>query len=359
MISFVKALQDSTCNLVVYSGSQYMEYILRGLLRERFNVDKECVFEVPKSLSIDKLGRLINIPPMIGDRWLVFVNVSNVSFDKVKKHFENLTDSAICVFVCENYRDFKKLEGLKFVHDIQGANVFRSLKKVSFLEVDELFSHIVGDKGTLEYSLMNFLKKGYRYDPNGICSLFMQIKSGIDIESKKDIVDAIGIGGNTISFLVVKLLMLGIRSKSERFMSFKPKKEMSTSALVKRRMRDILKFLEDLLTTYDENSIGRFMINTLDGFLFLKEMYISGRYTNFYKSIPKEIIPKNLEKTIKVLSRFDYVLFREVPVTNILVLRECLYKGKGCFYTKEDLIESLYKYSVAVINKQFVGGLVS
>ena len=53
---------------------------------------------------------------------------------------------------------------------------------------------------------LDYLKKNYTYDVDAVCKVFQGIVQGMEFKTTKDIINEVGIGGNTIDSFVIKLL---------------------------------------------------------------------------------------------------------------------------------------------------------
>lgn len=330
-------MSDNICVLVTCSDSSYVDIIIRDVLKQRFEVNNNYVYEVKSGKDIKGVKDLIDVPPLIGDRWLIAIDGEKLTFNEIVDFFKNITSNAICYIKCEKYSTYKKINGIKVLKERTQNVMFKYYSKLSSNEINELYKYITKDsRYKLKDELLKYVCSAYTYNIDSVCNLFFQIKSGMEFEDKSSIIDAIGVGGNTVEYTVIQLLLMNI----------------NTDRGYKNALKKVMGLLKDLSNKYRYDSIYNFINSTVDGLITLKEMFIAGKYRKRYKEFPSRFTDKEVSKLNK-LRRYEWAIEDKISMNRLLCLKMCLIKHKD-FNAEVALISCINEYLNAVRYNKFI-----
>lgn len=300
----LESLSGNVLNIIVYVQSASLEYHIKTTLKDRYKVHKDFVVSVDTAKALHNAKLDAYVAPLMCEKWLIHVNADKLNTKEVLAGLEKNTSHAITVYWTEKYGTFKQLSDSALVKK-QGVYcpVF-SFSRLSYGEIMHLHQVTLPKKKYLNKELLDYVCKNYMYDVQAVCDLFAMIKSGNGVESRKDIIENVGAGGNSVSSLTVRIL------KSH------PKKLKGKES----SMREAVKLLEDLSYSYSYSTIRKFMLNNLEGFIEMKQLQIMGVYKRPNKEIPEAFDTKRLG----MLRRFERVILEEVSLASLLNLKICL-----------------------------------
>lgn len=327
MIKSLRSLSDNICVLVGCVSSAYMDNIVRDVLKQRFDVNVNYSIGVKTASELRQAKSLITVPPMLGNRWLITIDAKELAFADLVDFFKLLTSNAICYIRCDNYGVFKKIATIKVLNEHTANVVYRYYDKLTASEIREVYKYVIG-QGTnrLTDDLLKYVCSAYNYDVGAVCELFSQLKSGVVFDSKEAIIEAIGVGGNTIAYTVVQLLSVGV----------------NTEKGYRRATKKIFGLIKDLSTKYTAYRIYSSIEHTVDRFITLKEMFIAGTYRDRKKDFPERFGEQEIAQ-LKKLGRYDWLIKDRVSMEKLLCLKMCILKHKH-FDTDVSLIACVTDY---------------
>lgn len=308
-LDMLKTMNGNVLNIVIYSPSPFMDYYVRQKLKDIFNVDSDFVVDVAtaKQLTNAKLDSLV--APLTCDKWLIHVDTEKVSLKECLSAFKKNTASGVTVYWVKTYRTFMQLTESDEAKELGVYLRTHRLSKIQSHEIWGLHKEIVPSHKQLDVKLMNFVIDNYSWEPQSVMQLFNHLKSGGVIENKKEIIELIGIGGNSPTKVLVKALTTGLKTEKAK----------------KSQAMNIIKMIKDLAITYNYSTIRNFMLKDIDTFLSMKQLQVMGHYNKV-----KQVIPEGFdEKSINRVKRFKRTILEDVTVARLLNLRVCLTNYKG------------------------------
>lgn len=343
MLERVEQLSTDISNIIIYTNSAILQNILKTKIRERFAIGKYMTKYADSGATLKQVKSETFMPPFGGGTWLVDVQSDKINIGDLAKQLNQVTTASITVYWTTNYLQFKKMCDLDVVKK-QGVYCFTMYAGRLYPEdISYIHQNMLPEGSRLSKELLDYLKKNYTYDVNSVCKLFDLILQGETIKTTKDIINKVGIGGNTVDSFVIKLL------------TSNPKTEKG----LKKSVENMIILLEDLAVTYEYNTIRNFMRVTVNTILELKQLQVMGRYTRTIQNIPDE--GYNKEK-IQRLRRFESVILDDINIARVLKLKLVLES-----FTRYDsqivLLEIISTYLSSIMNsninnpdsKEFVG----
>ena len=324
MLNKLKTLREDIASILVYCDSSSLEVIVKNILRDRFNINKDFSVTVNKIKDIKRAKLDAFVLPLSGDKWLINVEVDDLSKKDLKDTIAQPVAFGVVVYWTSNYGIYKFLkESEEFKH--QGVHFFDIyLGRVDMGDIKEMYKVLVNKKvDSFPSDLFLYLHENYRNDPQAISDLFTLIKSGNEVKLKRDIIELIGIGGSSVDSLVISLLTTSCQ----------------TQRGLKRVLKTVLNTVNDLAVSYNYTTLKNFMVSTLDGIIEMKELMIMGYYTKYIQKVPDNY---NFKK-IKRLKRYEYVIFNKITLPRALSLRSYL-KAFNDFNAEIVLIQALSLY---------------
>lgn len=330
MLKNLEHLNSNLLSLVIYSTNPTLDLIARDEIKRKYATDKEFIVDVHtmKDLTMAKVDSMAS--PLTGGKWVIHVNADKLSKKDLVKAINMNTAFGVTVFWTTKYAVYKYITGLEFVKKMSVYFGSYYLGRLNYSDVMWLYDKMLGkDSKYLTHELKVYVAENYGYDSMSICELFRLLKSGYEVSNKKDIIELVGVGGNSVDKLTMMLLTTS--STSDR----------GKKTLIKK----VLKSLDDLSTSYEYKSIYSFMLNFLEGCLEMKQLQLLGLYSDNFK----HEIPENFnEKRLARLKRYEKTILNEVSIPRILNLKLALARRNS--YNRElDLVQGLIDY-IALLN---------
>lgn len=333
MLEQIRTLPETICNIVEYNTCSSVEYIAQQLVMDRFVISPNYTNAVTSMKSYKEWISVANTLPLQGNRWLILVDIDKIGVAETLKALDNIVSTAIVIYTTHNYRTFRAVIDSK-TYKQQGSTNFACqlyIGKLTDASIDVLYNYYMRGKTQIEKErisskLMKYLKKNYKYNPDLVCDLFSKIKDGAKPSSEKEIIELVGVGGNTPQALTISLLTT--TTKSDR-----GKKQF---------LKKNLMLFNDLSVKYDYDTTYSYMISTLKGIIDIKQLQISGRYLEFYKDIP-DTFTESQQKRISRLHRFEYVILNKISLRRALVLLQCMESRD--FNKQQVILQGIYDYA--------------
>lgn len=303
--------------VLLQTPSDNLRMFVQDTLKAITGGNQDSIFEVKDKKSLKEALDLCLIKPFEVKKWLFLVDLDKISLVNLTRGMET-NSSGIFFCTTSKYSNYKKLKTLN--KDLEGfLDIYVSfLRKNDFLY---LYDSFVPIEGKLTSALYDFVCKGYSGDVDSVMTLFRALQSGEKVESKRDITDICGLGGNTVDSFILGLL------KSE------PKTEKGLSTILSNK----LKLATDLEEVLGWSKFWGYSLNTVKALCDIKMLYISGAV---YKSIRK--LPEGYDE--KRLSRYNRYLWKlnEIPLSKLLQVRVLLENRR--WTTNLDFASFLYKF---------------
>ena len=328
MIECIKGLPSTVCNIVEYVSCPALEYLVKQLCMNKFVVSPNYSYTVDKLKVLKEDQSIVNAIPLQGERWMLVVDVDKIGVSDSIKALELTVNTAITLYVTHNYNNYKQMINSKIFKAESSTNYAISLylTRLTDAAIDEIYNYyLMGKPKNFDSKLMVYVKKNYKYNPDLVCSLFDKVKNGFSKKKEKDVIELVGIGGNTPQALTISLLTTSTKTD-------KGKKQF---------LKKNLALFEDLSVKYSYDTTYAYMISTLRGIIDIKQLQISGKYFEFHQEIP-DTFPENRKKRILRLHRFEYVILNKISLRRALVLFKCMQSND--FDRKQVILEGIYKY---------------
>ena len=331
MLEKVDQLSLDVSNILIYTNSNVLQTLLKKQLKKRFNIGRNLTKYASKASELKEIKNETFTPPFGGGTWFLDIQADKINISDLGKHLNNVSKSAISVYWFTNYAQFKKVCDLEVVKR-QGMFCFILYAGKLYPE-DITYVHniMLPEEKRLPKKLLDYLKKNYTYDVDSVCKLFQSISQGEEIKSTRDIINKVGIGGNTVDSFVMKLLTTN------------PKTEKG----LKSSLEKMLVLLNDLSYTYEYRTIKNYMRSTLKTMMDIKQLQIMGLYSESVKNIPDVVYD---ETKIQRMKRYDRVILNELNMGRILNLFLCLDKYDD-FNAELALVKSITTYLIWIYKK--------
>ena len=324
MLEKIDFLSRDTAALIIYTNSATLQTLLKKKIKERFEIARNLTKYANSGVSLKEARNETFTPPFGGGTWLVDIQADKITVGDIAKYLNNITNASISVIWITNYSQYKKIIELDAVKKL-GVYCFTMYTGKLYPEdISYIQSMMLPEDKYLPKKLVDYLKKNYTYDVDSVCKIFLSVKQGEEITTTKDIINKVGIGGNTIDSFVIKLLTTN------------PKTEKG----LKSALEKTVVLLNDLSYSYEYRSIKNFMKNCLNSILEIKQLQMMGLYSEVVKDIPENAFHAD---KIQRLKRYDGVILNDINMGRVLNLLLCLDKYND-FNTEIALIKSIYSY---------------
>lgn len=303
--------------VILQTASVKLSMFLEDRVKRHYHCRSESIITISGAKDFARVREVMGITPPFSDRWFVGVDLSK---HYTKELVPLIKTSPTCVFfcTCTRYKEYKRLKDE--LKGWQGVCDFYLgyLNRVDFVYLYDL---LVPAGNRLSKQLFDFVMSGYSSDVDAVMGLFAHLASGGVAQTRGDITELCGLGGNTTESYVVSLL-----------------KPLSGSDKgLKVVMRNRVRAGLELAGALGYGTLYNFMAKTLLCFIELKQLMIAGVV---YKSVRN--LPKSYDE--QALSRYQKYLWRlrEIPMTKLLTLRGCM--GDTAWHSELDMVRFLYSY---------------
>lgn len=308
MLAQINALPTDIVSLVVHCNSEATLAHAKDLLISRFNVSRTYFHEVSDMKELARLRTLINVAPLLGSKWVLWLNVDILDMKALLKQAGDVYDTCLIVYYTERYGTYRKLCDAKFVKDFSRYCPTLYGNTFSTKDIQVLMTKL---NISLDEKIVKQLATVYRRSPEDICNVCKLVASGYYISSEKDLIDIIGLGNTSVAGLLIMLLTMN------------PKSPKGRKATVSR----ILRYLDDLARDLSWSSIQNFILDTLAGFIDIKVALVTGALSSINSEPPERFNDKRAAR-YKRLLRYRYFLRDEVSLEKLIVIRG-LYQRRG------------------------------
>lgn len=322
MYKQICGLQDKTGVLLTCVDNMYTEYLVQEMCMKRFDCNSAFTSTVESVKELHAAISHSEVQPLLGSRWLFVVNAEKIPSVEWRTFFKHASTLSLFIIVCHSYREYKNISKSQFINSVPGFVAKKYFCRFSKYDIYSLYSYYMAGVKTpgLSENLLSYVAKGYGYDTEAVCTLFDNVRSGKSIKSEADIVNLVGIGGNTVDFTVLHFLTTSCK----------------TARGVKTARKRLLRYVYDLLTRYNDVQLYNMLKRSVYAYIELKELYITGDYCDAYKNVPDCFNGRAISR----LRRFDYMLSK-VSFPLLLSLNECLDKYQP---GKVGLVQFIYDF---------------
>lgn len=319
----LETLNDEVVNIIIYVQSPSLAYLIKNRIRETYKAHRDFIVDIETQKQLNNAKLDSYVAPMLCDKWLLHVNADKLSKKELVAGVSHNTQHAVTVYWTDKWMTYNWLTGLDQIKQ-QGVHSpsFR-FTRLSGYEISGLLKSEVPEKHRLNQELTDYVSKNYRYDVQSVMDLIALLRSGNTVENKRELIEAVGVGGNSISTLTIKILRANIKTETGR----------------NKQLRETLQLLEDLSYTYNYQTIKRFMINNINGFIDMKNLQVMGIYGRPNKEIPEHFDQKRLS----MLRRFERTILEEVSLQRLLNLKMVL-MGYNDFNSEVSLIQAIMQF---------------
>lgn len=315
----LKELHNEDCNVhMCMSTSGVIDIYVHDTLKNKCSATLEEIIDVNTKGDFPKMLQTISMQPFTMGKWFVIMTYSAVK-SQLEAHKGILDSENACfLFKVKNYREYKSFKELyEKVNDLY-MTVIR-YKDVKFLlepyEIPE--------------SVIDFVAKSYSREPEKVFTLYTELKNGLVIENKREVVKILGASSGSINHFALKLLE-----------EYNPTSERGLRTVYKNR----IKTASELSQAYGLATFRNFLMASVKDIMTVKELYISGCIYDRIKGIP-EVFNENK------LSRYNYYLdtINRIPYERVARLW-ILLKKQGIWQSPLDLFQFMYEYYGGINN---------
>lgn len=283
---------------LVQTPSDKLQLYLYDRLREENGCVKETIIEVKDKKDLKKVKEIAYVDSFMSDKWLISCNLKSISssFRELAQIISEC-NTAIFFLVSDNYKHFKGfVETCKKVGVTEVAQFYLySLRSADF---SYLYNKYVQRTNKLTKVLYDYVYQGYNTNIPAVMDLFEALKLGVKFESRRDISDVCGVGGNSIESFILSLI----------------KPPSTTERGMLKVISNRIKAGVDLMSIYKPAKFQSLLLNCVKMFIYLKMLCISGvLYKKLYE------IPKGYPDNILKYQRYLFKI-KEVPMTRLLRL---------------------------------------
>lgn len=319
----LKKLNSEAVNIIILVQSASLAYLIRNQIKDRYKVHKDYIVDVTTQKQLNEAKLDSYVAPMMCDKWLIHVNADKLNKKDLMAGLTRNTHHGITIYWTEKWATFNQLVNSDIVKK-QGVHCpYFRFTRLGFYEIEQLLKNEVPPKKQLDNDLTKFVAKNYQFDVQSVMDLIAFLKSGNQIETKKELIEAIGVGGNSVANLTLKILKSVPKAESGR----------------RKIIADTLRLMHDLSYSYNYQTMRRFILNNIDGCLDMKTLQIMGIYNKPTKEIPEAFDSKRLG----MLRRFESIILEEVSFPRLLNLKLCLLKYSD-FNAEAALIQAIMDY---------------
>lgn len=308
-------IQDT---VLICTDSIFLQDYIIDKLRNKLGVNREyCVrVSTEKELKTTRSNALVS--PIEGKRWLVIIDMDKLGIETFRKEARRVNDNSFTLLITTKYGVFNKM---RVDRDFGKQTYFVPMYFGAFAKDDITYISAGYD---LTPELVSFLEKNYRRDVNKVMYLFNLLSHGTTISSTSQIIDLIGTGGLTPTFLVIDLLRTEPGSKV---------------GMTKVRKR-LIQNLEDMARKVPYHTIYQQMYQTLLGIVDIKAMNLNGEYMGLNKDIPEGFN----EVRVSRLKRYMWMI-HDIPIKRVLYLLSLFKQGKRYGKAAElDCLNIIFEY---------------
>lgn len=324
MIERLDTLPYDVRNIILYTNSPELHTLVVDKVKKRFNIERSLCNVVTAKGEFSEVRQMTHGSPFGGGIWFIDVDIDglNLTDDRNKKQVDtmgfkvvgigeiakainNTNNSAITLYWASKYSTFKKIIDLDAV---KRQGMFCSqlyLGRVEGQDIDYIHEYMVENKANrLDAKLLKYVKKNYGMNVDKICNLFKALQNGKKFSTQSEIEKYVGIGGNSIDLLAMKLLTAN------------PQTELGVKSILK----TLFTITNDLVTysDYDYQKVFNYLNTIINTVKDIKLLQVMGKFSTVRTDIPE----KGYDSTkIEMLKKHYSVILDEVSLPRILMLK--------------------------------------
>lgn len=310
--------------LLLQTPSSKLYMFLFDKIKRKYHINVDSTIAVENKSDLKRVKEVVGIRPPFSEKWFVTVNLDKFND---KSLIEAIKMSSTCVFfvTCSKYGQYKAFkDSLKNYSGVYDYYI-NYLRRPDFIYLYDAF---VPEGNRLTKQLFDYTVTSYSGDIEAVMDLFLHLGQGESIESRKDISEICGIGGNSTEGFIFSLLKP--LSGSDK----------GLNTVLKNRIKAGI----DLCDTLGCSTCYNFISKNLYNFIVIKQLLISGVVYKSIRNLPDTFDEKSLARCQKYLWRL-----KEIPMTSLLQLRSCM---GDTWRSDLDFLRFIYKfYYIESLNK--------
>ncbi len=332
MLSSLHKLSPMLGKVVIHLPSAGVTLFARTRLKMGYAVIGDYILDVKTKREFDRAMSEVAVAPMLALNWLVHVDVDSFSKKELLAALKANTGYSVVVYWTKDYRTYRMIEESKEYKELGARGTLFSYSRLSSADIVYLYGRMVGDMELgfeLSKDILGYVAKNYMYDVDAVHELFVQVRSGREINTRRDVIAAVGVAGNSVSALALKMLRVGFSDEKGRGKAY--------AALIRG--------IDDLSVSLPYAKIRSYLVSTIKGFIDMKQLDMMGVYGRLGKEIPSVFDENRLNR----LRRYDRFILGEVGMPRLLNLYMALTRTGGSKYdAKLALLEGLSVYMSSV-----------
>ena len=312
--------------VILQTPSTQLSIFLYDKLKLKFHCNSDSIINVETKSDVKKVRDVLTTTPPFGDKWLINVNLDRVNDKDLVKAVH---DSITCLFfcTCSKYKIFKQFKDS--VKDVNGLYDYY-ITYIRRPDLLYLYDALVPEDNKLNKQLFDYVAQSYSSDIDAVFDLFLALNKGDKFESRKDIAELCGLGNNSVESFLLSLMKPASNT------------EKGINTVIKNRA----KMGADLGATIGWSSFYNFFNSSLDCFIQLKVLTISGVVYKQVRDLPEAYDEQKLSKYNKYLWRL-----KEVPLSRFLRMKQFLLDG-GRWNKPADFLQFLYCYYTESVKQE-------
>lgn len=311
--------------IVCYVPDEGILQEIKRYVGRLYKFDTNYTEKIEDAKSIKHVYSDALIRPMLGDRWYIELNLDKVKPDIIGTIAKGVNNNSLTIAYTTHYGTYKK---------VADNNVLKQTKNVYMLYGGTLSAKDIyyayeeaSEKGGVRISdqLVTYIVRYYRYDVDKVFKLLQKVSSGMQINSRTDIVTAVGLGSiSSLSFTVDIL-----------------SSDLSTERKVQNAIRRWMQTLNDLLDDMTAAALLQQMQKACEDIANFKNLQVRGLVVGARREIEDEKVAMGIAR----LSRYENRIIENVSVMRVMWLRTALQcSGAGYAMSEDVIIRCLYRY---------------
>ncbi|AFQ29908.1 hypothetical protein P4493_05335 [Bacillus thuringiensis] len=313
--------------VLLYTPSNSLSMYVQDVIKNRFQINKDSIKDIATKKELQETKELYNVVPFLSQKWLFHVKNGDKA---VKKDFLRLArgnTSGVYFIEFENYRNYKFVKDL-LRNEPGTVDLYMGwLKRADF---EMLYRHlVVGFKGyELTKTLQDFVIRGYANEIEAVFKLFVELRDGREVKTRKEIIDICGINSNTVDNFMFSLL------------KEPPVKDKGLKRYMSNRIKEAVDLAEKYTWSTFRNYLKRSVRSCIDVKLILSSGEIYDNIRNY----------ENEGYDMKKLRRMQRYLpqLKEISMARLLGLLDNI--EKGVWYTDLEFLNFFFNYMLYKYN---------
>lgn len=308
----LQSLRDSRLNVhLLYTDSNMLELFVYDTLKEQCEANTESIFNVNTVGEFNTVLDMVNTMPFLARKWFVVLPYKKFA-SHVKKYLSVFSsDTAVFLIKVNNYKEYKACKDTLERYNVNELYL-------TYLPLKDIYWLL--DGSGLSQSLVDFVYKSYSREPDKVLTLSREIKNGLNVENRKDIINLCGVGGTTIQAFALSLLTTNINT------------ERGAKSSLKKKLTEGI----DLAREYGVSTFRNYLSSAFHDMIDIKEMYLNGDIYDQIKGIPEKFDEKKLSRY-----RIYYKSILSIEIEKIVEMYIRI-QNSGTWRKEVDMVEFLY-----------------